>query len=1097
MSVGANERIGTLHHHLHGLVLADLHWQYGGKGTGSELLSELQAAAVVVKMVFEELAPRKGTQHPQITTHAIAGNRFQLDLHCTCGFHRANAKPGAICLHLWSLARALAHRVEHRQWHHLAALRNLLGVNAADEARVLFDALERDLVTREKEEAQRDAEAAAKRVERRLVWVVDLSHHRPLEPALQPRTRTGWGKVRAVRDLAQALTVPLTETDRLLLGLLVEDQERALRSFALWRNLSSQHNLIDENGQQLNTTVAGLGLALVEEGEGAHRVHCPQFEGREDWVRFFGDDVVVATGGGTGNEPAHLLVLAATTGQTLALARLARHPVAIPRDLLTTSAVGAVTARLGVAPPGAARELPPVVQPVPFLERHGQQLQVEFQVRPLSEGPWFAPGHGVALVSARRPIAGAVAGIPANGAPLAVADAPAVEGIPAPAPVAEAEWIHVRRDPAGEHAAARAVAERLGLPTADRAEYRWLLVGESAFALVARLADLGIGAHWRGVPVGVREADESALSLRISGQASGRDWLELGGGVDVDGETVALVTLLQALKDRRGYVAVGGDRLVRLSAGLRRRLELVAAAADDQGKRVAALAAPLLTEAIVDLAPQQVATDAAWAELSARIAAAGTVDQALPAGFTAELRPYQLEGYRWLARLAQWGAGAVLADDMGLGKTVQASAMLVRRAALGPQLVVMPTSVEGNWIDELGRFAPGLRVRVFRDERELPEPVAGDVVLASYQLAARGAERLKQITWASLVLDEAQMVKNAAAKRAAALAEFPALWRLALTGTPVENRLAELWSVVNLVLPGLFGHWAGFRERFARPIEVDHDAAASARLRMRLAPFLLRRTKEQVAPDLPPLTEVVRTVTPSDGERELILAERARALAELEAGKGRDAQGSQRLAIFAALTRLRQLACAPQLLMPDSPVPSSKLAALRELVGSAVAEGHRLLVFSQFTSLLDLVERDWQGSGWNWLRIDGSTPVQERRERVARFQRGEGQVFLLSLKAGGTGLNLTAASYVIHLDPWWNPAAEDQASDRAHRLGQTKPVTVYRLILGGTVEEKILAMHRQKRDLIDAVLAGADRAATLSEDDLLTLLKDGSSTLES
>ena len=1075
MLAAANERISTLHHHLHGLVLADLHWQYSGKGTHSELHSEAcrahsapgeqQLVGAQVKMAFDETAPRKAVQHPLIEILPHLANRFQLNLHCTCGFQRANAKPGAICLHLWSLAKVIAARVEHRQWHHLAPLREVLGISAAEEARVLFEALDRDLGVKEREDAQRQADAVAKHVERRLIWVVNLNEHRPLQPALQPRTKSGWGKLRPLRDLAQALTVTLTATDRLLLGLLVEDQERALRSFALWRNLVSQHNLMDETGQLLSTTVVGLSLTLQEDPDG-YRVHCPQFENRDEWTRFYGDDVVVAASTGGQGSTAQLLVLAATSGQTLALARLHRHPVAIPAALLSAGAVGAVTARLGVAPPGETRELPPIMQPGCFLERHGQTLQVELQVRPLLEGPWFAPGHGVALVSARQPQLGG----------------------------GEA-WVHTRRDPVGEHGAARTLAERLGLMTLDRHEYRWHLPAEAALALVARLAEFGINAHWRGTALTVSEADESSFTLRMHAAAGGRDWLELAGGIEVDGHTIALANLLQALKEKRGYVAVSADRLVRLTAGLRRRLELVAAAADDHGKRAAVLAAPLLAEAVQDLAPAQVITDDAWCELRQRLCDASAVDEALPVGLMAELRPYQRDGYRWLARLAHWGAGAVLADDMGLGKTLQATAMLVRRAVLGPQLVVMPTSVEGNWIDELARFAPALRVRVFRDDRDLAAPLAGDLVLASYQLAARGIERLKQVEWATLVLDEAQMVKNAAAKRATALAELNVLWRLALTGTPVENRLAELWSIVNLVLPGLFGHWAGFREHFARPIEIDHDVQASERLRLRLAPFILRRTKEQVATDLPPITEVVRRVEQSPEELALLAAERTRALAELEAGKGRDAQGNQRMAIFAALMRLRQLACAPQLLIADSPVPSSKLAALRELVTAARAEGHRLLVFSQFTSLLDLVERDWRntawGNGWSWLRIDGSTPAPERRERVARFQRGEGEVFLLSLKAGGTGLNLTAASYVVHLDPWWNPAVEDQASDRAHRLGQTKPVTVYRLISANTVEEKILALHQQKRDLVDAVLAGADRAAQLSEDDLLALLHDG------
>jgi SNF2 family DNA or RNA helicase len=307
----------------------------------------------------------------------------------------------------------------------------------------------------------------------------------------------------------------------------------------------------------------------------------------------------------------------------------------------------------------------------------------------------------------------------------------------------------------------------------------------------------------------------------------------------------------------------------------------------------------------------------------------------------------------------------------------------------------------------------------------------------------------------------------------------------------MENRLGELWSVMHLVVPGLLGSAEKFRNRFARPIEADRDQAAAEALRQRIRPFILRRTKEQVLTELPAKTEIVRHVEPSADERQLVDAERSRALAELDAGQGKDARGSQRMAILAALTRLRQLACAPQLVVKDSPIPSTKIAALTELVGELRAEGHRLLIFSQFTSFLDLVESAWKDSGLRWLRLDGSTPAPARRNLVARFQDGESDAFLLSLKAGGTGLNLTAASYVIHLDPWWNPATEDQASDRAHRMGQEKPVTIIRLVSAGSVEEKILALHAEKRDLIDAVLAGSDAAASLSETELLGILRVG------
>ena len=1041
----ANERIASLYHQLHSLVLADLHWQYGTRHELGAYVSSTAEAGTVIGTTYLEMKGEKPRSfEPSVTIAHLGAARFTINLACSCGFVRKGAKPGALCQHVWAVARDLSHRLEHRHWAGLGAVRELVGISADEEALAALEAVEREVTAAEGEARRRTP--MAKEAPRRLVWLVDISNYAPLVPAVQTATRAGWGKAKPTRELAPLLALDLTDADRALLASMTGRSDHLLKSYGLWGRLAGLDHVIDQSGRAIEVTTGTASLRLEEEPEG-FRLLCPELKGREGWDLLHGDDAVLAQG------PGALLVLAATPGQAAALKRITRQPVIIPAQIAKAPRVHEIASRLGIAPPGAmdSREQPAHTEPTIFVERTGPTLNVEFQVQPLALGPTYAIGQGPPLVSLAQ----------------------------------EGAWIHARRDPAAEHAAARALAERLHLATEDRVEYRWMLGAAKSLELIADLAETGLTPRWKGTPLAIHEVSSASLSLEIRRRT---DWLELKGGLTVDGHTVELARVLQALKEKRGWVAVGHDRLLRLHDDLKRRLELLAAATDEAGEQASALAAPLVAEAIDGLAGP-VQTDEAWRALAERLTTAGNVDTTLPAGLTATLRTYQHEGYAWLCRLAHWGAGAVLADDMGLGKTLQAIAIMLRRAAEGPILVVCPTSVESNWDDELARFAPGLVVRSLRQERDLPEPKPGEVVIVSYQMATRAVDRLKAITWGTLVLDEAQMVKNAAAKRSAALAELNAHWRLALTGAPVENRLSELWAIMALVTPGLLGTWEGFRDRFARPIEGSQDTDAGAKLRLRLAPFILRRTKEQVLTELPPKTEIVQHIEPSDAERKLIEAERSRALAELEAGAGKDAHGNQRIAILAALTRLRQLACAPQLLVEDSPVPSSKLTVLRELVQSLKDEGHQVLVFSQFTSLLNLIEDDWEDAGLTWLRLDGSTPQAERKNLVKRFQNGEADAFLLSLKAGGTGLNLTAASYVIHCDPWWNPATEDQASDRAHRMGQTKPVTIYRLVMKPSVEEKILALHQTKRDLIDAVLAGTDQAATLSEDDLMGLIR--------
>ena len=452
-------------------------------------------------------------------------------------------------------------------------------------------------------------------------------------------------------------------------------------------------------------------------------------------------------------------------------------------------------------------------------------------------------------------------------------------------------------------------------------------------------------------------------------------------------------------------------------------------------------------------------------------------EQPLPADLRAELRDYQRDGVRWLSFLREAGLGALLADDMGLGKTLQA--LCVLRSG---SLVVAPTSLIANWEEEIRRFRPGLSVSVYHGAaRELDPEV--DITLTTYALLRRDRPALTERSWKGVVLDEAQNIKNPASQVAQAAHALRAKQRITLTGTPIENRLDELWSQLHFLNPGLLGGRRDFDERYARPI-ADGDEAVLAHLQARLRPFVLRRRKQEVAPELPPRTEMVLHCTLSEEERGVYdavqAATREEVVRQLETGGGV-------LAALEALLRLRQACCHPRLLPGQTLERSAKLDLLVDRLDTAVAEGHKALVFSQWTSLLDLVEPRLREAGISFLRLDGST--RDRGAVVRSFSQAEGPpVFLISLRAGGTGLNLTAADHVFLLDPWWNPAVEEQAADRAHRIGQDRPVFVYRMVAEKTVEEGILALQEEKRHLADAALAGTTAAARLSREDLLGLL---------
>jgi superfamily II DNA or RNA helicase len=452
----------------------------------------------------------------------------------------------------------------------------------------------------------------------------------------------------------------------------------------------------------------------------------------------------------------------------------------------------------------------------------------------------------------------------------------------------------------------------------------------------------------------------------------------------------------------------------------------------------------------------------------------------LPKGLRAELRSYQQVGVDWLAFLQQAELGGILADDMGLGKTLQTLCVLKGRA-----LIVCPKSVVYNWADEIERFRPGMRVAIYHGTKREIDRTA-EVTLTTYAVLRLDTERLAAETWDAVVLDEAQAIKNETSQTARAAFQLKGLFRVALSGTPVENRLTELWSLMHFANPGLLGGRSDFAERYSDPIAQGGNASpeAARRLRAKIRPFVLRRMKREVLPELPPRTDAVLHVELDEAERSVYDAVR---VATKQALTAKLAEGGGVIAALEALLRLRQAACHSALVPGQQADTSSKVDRLLEALTEAAADGHKALVFSQWTSLLDKVEPHLEAAGIAFTRLDGST--RDRGEVVAKFQADNGPpVMLVSLKAGGTGLNLTAADHVFLLDPWWNPAVEDQAADRTHRIGQDRPVIVYRLVAKDTVEERILALQQRKRTLADVALGEADHAGGITRAELLSLL---------
>lgn len=580
-----------------------------------------------------------------------------------------------------------------------------------------------------------------------------------------------------------------------------------------------------------------------------------------------------------------------------------------------------------------------------------------------------------------------------------------------------------------------------------------------------------------------------ALQMKVR---QGVQWLHVEVGVQVDARRVlSYRELIERREQGSRFVRIGDNEFIGLTEELRKRLDALEGLGPVRKGQIEASGASL---ALID----ELSRDAGKVEMTPPIRKRlETLRQAehktprVPRNFSATLRDYQHEGFVWMARLAELGLGACLADDMGLGKTIQALAILCARAKLGPALVVAPTSVVHNWQEEMRRFAPSLRAHVLaQSDREstIAEATSRDVLLCSYGIFVRYAASLSKVEFSSVVFDEAHVLKNAQTQRAKAATRLQAGFRMSLTGTPIENHLGEFWSVMNVTVPGLLRTERHFEERFASPIRNGQRERAH-QLRALVRPFVLRRTTAQVLDELPPREEIKLEVVPSKDERAFYEALRRRAVDRLNGEEKRKNGGAARVQVLAEIMKLRQAAVDPRLVDPDSGPAGSKLDVLVERVTALRDEGHRALVFSQFLGSMKAVKERLEGEGLEVLSLDGSTPAKQRADLVEAFQNGEADVFVMSLKAGGVGVNLTAADYVFHLDPWWNPAVEDQATGRAHRIGQERPVTVYRLVTRGTIEEKILALHDSKRALAEDLLEGLEAAKKLDLEELRALLE--------
>lgn len=576
------------------------------------------------------------------------------------------------------------------------------------------------------------------------------------------------------------------------------------------------------------------------------------------------------------------------------------------------------------------------------------------------------------------------------------------------------------------------------------------------------------------------------------GLKSKNGWFEVEGEIPIDDDTVLtasqLLQLVAGSGQKKGFIRLSDTEFLAVTDRLRKQLaRLESLTTNNRGHlQVSELHATLLGSTLSG--EVEIKHDEKIDRLQEKIKKSMAATPQTPRVLKAELRDYQQDGYQWMCRMTDWGAGVCLADDMGLGKTVQTIAFMLHTQSAGPALVAAPASVVLNWRRELERFAPSLSVIVLNTasdrEKAIKEARKGDVVLTTYGLFVTEAEHLLQKKWNTVCLDEAHVIKNRETKTSQAVMQLQAKNRIILTGTPVQNHLGELWNLYQFINPGLLGSYDQFSQKYIVPIEQQDNKERSKQLKRIIQPFILRRTKQEVVEELPDKTEIILPVELSDEEMAVyeVIRRRAKELLEVETA------GSPSVNTLAEITRLRQAACAAQLAEKKWKGECSKINTLMSQLEEIVGGGNSVLVFSQFTSFLALVRKALDKAGTPYAYLDGSVGMKQRDQLVQDFQQGRQQIFLISLKAGGLGLNLTGANYVIHLDPWWNPAIEQQATDRAYRIGQRQNVTVYHLIAQHTIEEKILRLHETKRNLADAMLEGTSQSHKLTSKDLLEMI---------
>jgi len=572
------------------------------------------------------------------------------------------------------------------------------------------------------------------------------------------------------------------------------------------------------------------------------------------------------------------------------------------------------------------------------------------------------------------------------------------------------------------------------------------------------------------------------------------DWFAASGELKIDDNLIIQMSNLLDLFDNGSvrFIPLKDGEFLAITEQFRKCLEEINAYAekDKNGIKFHPLATLALEDTMEEI--KQLQADKAWKDNLARLKKVQERIPAVPSTLQTELRNYQVEGFQWLSRLSDWGVGACLSDDMGLGKTIQALTVILERAKEGPALVVAPASVCMNWIAEARRFAPTLNVSFFGEEKDRKEAIqrqgSFDLLVSSYGLLQQEEELLAGRKWTTIILDEGQAIKNFNTKRSKAAMGLKGDFKIITTGTPIENHLGELWNLFQFINPGLLGSIKRFNEKHAIPIERDNNHQAKLRLKKLIQPFILRRTKTQVLEELPPKTEITLSVEMTPEESAFYEALRQKAVERIGSVDLRKGEGH--LQVLAEIMKLRRACCHPRLIVPGHTAEGSKLRLFGEVVQELLENNHKALVFSQFVDHLQIIKEYVESRNITYQYLDGSTPIKDRKRGVESFQAGEGELFLISLKAGGLGLNLTAADYVIHMDPWWNPAVEDQASDRAHRIGQQRPVTIYRLVTKGTIEEKIVNLHQQKRELADSLLEGSDMSGKITPEQLLQLIRE-------